>query len=46
MGRSQSRLPTAYGYHIVKRLHQRDIPADKTDEVFVAALKTTGFTRQ
>ena len=30
---------TGYGYHIVKRLHQRDIPVDKTDEAFVAALK-------
>ena len=30
---------TAYGYHIVKRLQQRDIPNDKKDEVFVTALK-------
>ncbi|MBC7890411.1 MAG: peptidylprolyl isomerase [Ferruginibacter sp.] len=30
---------TGYGYHIVKRLQQRDIPGDKSDEAFVAALK-------
>ncbi|MEO5893594.1 MAG: peptidylprolyl isomerase [Ferruginibacter sp.] len=30
---------TGYGYHIVKRLQQRDIPADKSDEAFVSALK-------
>ena len=30
---------TGYGYHIVKRLHQRNTPADKTDDAFVAALK-------
>jgi len=30
---------TGYGYHIVKRLHQRSTPADKTDDAFVAALK-------
>ena len=30
---------TGYGYHIVKRLQQRNIPNDKTDEVFVTALK-------
>jgi peptidyl-prolyl cis-trans isomerase SurA len=30
---------TGYGYHIVKRLQQRAIPTDKTDETFIAALK-------
>ncbi len=30
---------TRFGYHIVKRLQRRDTPADKSDEVFVAALK-------
>ncbi len=30
---------TGYGYHIVKRLHQRNTPDDKTDDAFVAALK-------
>ncbi|MDN3658629.1 peptidylprolyl isomerase [Ferruginibacter paludis] len=30
---------TTHGFHIVKRLQQHAIPADKTDETFVAALK-------
>ncbi|MEP7141885.1 MAG: peptidylprolyl isomerase [Ferruginibacter sp.] len=30
---------TSYGYHIVKRLQQRDNTADKSDEAFVFALK-------
>ncbi len=30
---------TGYGYHIVKRLQQRDIPADRSDEAFVFDLK-------
>lgn len=30
---------TGYGFHIVKRLQQRDIPTDKSDENFVYALK-------
>jgi peptidyl-prolyl cis-trans isomerase SurA len=30
---------TTYGFHIVKRLQQHAIPADKTDETFVASLK-------
>ena len=32
-------IRTAYGFHIIKRLAQRDIPADKSDEAFVAAVK-------
>ena len=30
---------TAYGYHILKRLHQQDVPADRSDEAFISALK-------
>ena len=30
---------TSYGYHIVKRLNHRDIPSDKKDEAYLAALK-------
>ncbi|MCW3089223.1 MAG: hypothetical protein JWP81_292 [Ferruginibacter sp.] len=30
---------TGYGYHIVKRLHQQEIPADNSDELFMATLK-------
>ena len=30
---------TGYGYHIVKRLQQRDTPADKSDEAFVFDIK-------
>ncbi len=30
---------TGYGYHIVKRLQQKPVPADKTDEAFMALLK-------
>ena len=30
---------TGYGFHIVKRLHQRPTPADKADEVFMNNLK-------
>lgn len=30
---------TGYGYHIVKRLQQKPVPADKTDEAFMAGLK-------
>jgi peptidyl-prolyl cis-trans isomerase SurA len=30
---------TGYGYHIIKRLQQRQIPADKTDEAFLSELK-------
>ncbi len=30
---------TGYGYHIVKRLQQKPIPTDKTDEAYMALLK-------
>ncbi len=30
---------TGYGYHIVKRLEQKQIPTDKNDEAYMAALK-------
>ena len=30
---------TGYGYHIVKRLQQHNIPTDRTDETFTASLK-------
>ncbi|MEO6548887.1 MAG: peptidylprolyl isomerase [Ferruginibacter sp.] len=30
---------TGYGYHIVKRIHHMDIPSDKSDEIFLNALK-------
>lgn len=30
---------TGYGYHIVKRLQQKPVPADKSDEAFMASLK-------
>lgn len=30
---------TGYGYHIVKRLQQKPVPADKNDEAFIASLK-------
>lgn len=30
---------TGYGYHIVKRLQQKEVPADKNDEAFMAYLK-------
>ena len=30
---------TSHGYHIVKRLRQHDMAADKTDDTFVTALK-------
>ena len=30
---------TGYGFHIVKRLQQRPVPADKSDEVFMGNLK-------
>ena len=30
---------TGYGYHIVKRIQQKPIPADKNDEAFMASLK-------
>lgn len=30
---------TGYGYHIVKRLQQKPVPSDKTDEAFMASLK-------
>ncbi|MEO6731225.1 MAG: peptidylprolyl isomerase [Ferruginibacter sp.] len=32
-------IVTGYGYHIVKRLQKRAIPADKNDELFVTNLK-------
>ena len=32
-------IATGYGYHIVKRLQQRPIPADNSDENFVLTLK-------
>ena len=30
---------TGYGYHIVKRLQQQNIPTDRSDETFTASLK-------
>ena len=30
---------TGYGYHIVKRIQQKPIPADKNDDAFMASLK-------
>lgn len=32
-------ISTSYGFHIVKRLQQHPMPADKTDEVFMSNLK-------
>ena len=30
---------TGYGYHIVKRIQQKPVPADKNDEAYMASLK-------
>lgn len=32
-------VATGYGYHIIKRLQQRPVPADKNDEGFMASLR-------
>ncbi len=31
---------TGYGYHIVKRIEQKPIPADKSDETYMALIRT------
>lgn len=38
-GQVSKPILTAYGYHIVKRINQNDIPVDKKDEAYIAALK-------